>query len=473
MLVSCLKLNGVRPLYSVIRKSSQKVEDILCLYGDETYDFKDRYRVLDEKDYSRFISQRSMKREPAITRSMTSLAYKIGKEMISLAEGMPNEQIFPFDRIEISTKTGGKILLEGDELDMSLQYLPSQGLPSLLSLLREFQQDVHRPPPLERDVLITNGSQHGIYQCVDLLVDPGDPVITTEFTFTGFNSALRPYDPEILAIPEDEDGLIPSLLEECLSQRSALGQRMPRLLYTIPTGNNPTGTVLPAHRRRQIYELACKYDFLIVEDDPYAFLNYTDTRPPSFLSMDQCGRVIRLDSVSKVVCAGLRGAWATLPAPLLHRAELHMQAELLHPCTLAQVILHRVLEARGSLAAHVERTRALCRQRRDALGAALAGARDLPQFARWDTPRAGLFYWLTLHDVPDAYDMAFRTALSHGLLVCPGQAFTFATRAPAPHVRLTFTRAPLAALRGAAERLRDVLRAESARPPRRLRATDG
>ncbi|CAG4966453.1 unnamed protein product [Colias eurytheme] len=470
MLVSCLKLNGVRPLYSVIRKSSQKVEDILCLYGEETYDFKDRYRVLDEKDYTRFISKRAMKREPAITRSMTSLAYKIGKQMISLAEGMPNEQIFPFDRLEISTKSGGKILMEGDELAMALQYLPSQGFPPLLTLLREFQQDVHRPPPLDRDILITNGSQHGIYQCVELLVDPGDPVITTEFTFTGVNSALRPYDPEILAIPEDEDGLIPSVLEDCLSHRSKLGLKMPKLLYTIPTGNNPTGTVLPAHRRRQIYELACKYDFLIVEDDPYAFLNYSDSRPPSFLSLDQCGRVLRLDSMSKVVCAGLRGAWATLPAPLLRRAELHTQAELLHPCTLAQVILYRLLRSRSEFASHMSSARALYRVRRDALGAALAGAGLGPR-AHWDTPRAGLFYWLALRGVRDVHRLAFETAISHGLMVCPGQAFSYDTQAPSPHVRLTFTRAPLADLQVAALRLRDLLVLEQGEE--RLRATEG
>lgn len=87
---------------------------------------------------------------------------------------------------------------------------------------------------------------------------------------------LKPYNPEIISIPEDEQGLIPETLDAVLSDRLSRGLRMPRLIYLVPTANNPTGTTLPAHRRRQIYDLACKYDFLILEDDPYMFLNFDD-----------------------------------------------------------------------------------------------------------------------------------------------------------------------------------------------------
>lgn len=89
---------------------------------------------------------------------------------------------------------------------------------------------------------------------------------------------MKPYQPDIIGIPEDEDGLIPSTLESVLNERLSRGLQMPRVLYLIPTGNNPTGTVIPEDRRRQIYELACKFDFLILEDDPYMFLNYTEVR---------------------------------------------------------------------------------------------------------------------------------------------------------------------------------------------------
>lgn len=89
---------------------------------------------------------------------------------------------------------------------------------------------------------------------------------------------LKPYSPEILDLPEDEDGLIPDTLDSLLGERLKRGLKMPKVLYIIPTGNNPTGTVIPEERRRQIYEMACRYDFLILEDDPYMFLNYSEVR---------------------------------------------------------------------------------------------------------------------------------------------------------------------------------------------------
>lgn len=100
----------------------------------------------------------------------------------------------------------------------------------------------------------------------------------TEYTRNKFPIffQLKPYQPEILGIPEDEDGMIPETLDAVLGDRLRRGLKMPKMMYIIPTGSNPTGTVLPEDRRRQIYELACRYDFLIVEDDPYMFLNYTD-----------------------------------------------------------------------------------------------------------------------------------------------------------------------------------------------------
>lgn len=89
---------------------------------------------------------------------------------------------------------------------------------------------------------------------------------------------LKPYNPEIIGIPEDADGMDPNIIENILSTRLSQGLKMPKALYVIPTGNNPTGSILSEERRIKIYELACQYDFLILEDDPYMFLNYTEVR---------------------------------------------------------------------------------------------------------------------------------------------------------------------------------------------------
>ncbi|KAJ8708266.1 hypothetical protein PYW07_010391 [Mythimna separata] len=463
-----------RAVALVLKKQfSQKdvnVDEFFKFYSESDY-HEDRYKPLSGRDYDRFLSTRALRREPSLTREITSMAYKVGKQMISLAEGMPNEQVFPFTKLEMHTPYD-RLVLEGKELAGALQYVPSQGFPALLSELRKFQEEAHRPPPLPRDLLVSNGGQHGIYQCVELLVEPGDAVLTTEFAYTGIHSVLRPYQPEIIGIPEDADGMRPETLDSVLGERLRKGLKMPKMMYIIPTGSNPTGTVLPEDRRRQIYELACKYDFLILEDDPYMFLNYTDRPVPSFLSLDTCGRVLRLDSVSKVVSAGLRGAWITAPKPLLERLELHTQSELLHPCTIAQVILLQLVQCRQSLATHLSGAREFYRRRRDALHTALA---PLQQLAPFYMPHAGLFFWLQINGVDDVHRMVFQTALQRGLMLVPGQAFQFDIHAPCPYLRLTFSKIKLEDMDKAVKTLGEIIRYEQEQTlqnPKRI-ATEG
>ncbi|KPI98582.1 Kynurenine/alpha-aminoadipate aminotransferase, mitochondrial [Papilio xuthus] len=464
------KLLDLRSCYELSKiRYSDDIPEILKFYSDTPASCQlDKYPKLTEDDYTRFITKKAMKREPADTRQITKLAYKLGKQVISLAEGMPNEEMFPFARLQLSTKTGKDLVLEGSELAAALQYMPSQGYPALLTELRSLQRALHRAPDTH-DVLVTNGAQHAIYQCADMLVEPGDPVLLSEYTYTGALSVLRPYDPELILIAEDESGIVPETLESVLESRLMRGLKMPKLLYVVPTGSNPTGLVIPEHRKKQIYELACRYDFLILEDDPYMFFNYTGIRTPSFLSMDVCGRVLRLDSASKAFSAGLRLGWLTAPAPLVARAELHSQAELLHPSTLSQAIILRVLSDRAALAEHAARARDFYLARRDALGEALQVLRGL---ADWTPPQAGMFYWLRVHGVDDVYDMVFHRALSRGLLLVPGQAFMFDSAQRCSHLRLTFSKLPLHLMAEAALQLRDVILEEHkvAEPRRRAAA---
>ncbi|XP_023946555.2 kynurenine/alpha-aminoadipate aminotransferase, mitochondrial [Bicyclus anynana] len=461
------KLSGARALCALLKcRYSTSADDIFKFYPDEETKVNQKYRVLDEKDYSRFFSKRALRREPAFTRQITALAYKVGKDMISLAEGMPNEAIFPFTRLELTSRAGGKIIFDEKQLGTALQYLPSQGLPALLTELRSFQQALHRPPPLARDVLVTNGSQHGIYQCVELLLNHGDAIVTTEYSYSGVYSVLKPYQPDIIGIPEDEHGMIPETLESVLNERLVRGLKMPKVMYLIPTGNNPTGTVLPEGRRRKIYELACKYDFLILEDDPYMFLNYTD-RVASFLSLDACGRVIRLDSLSKVVSSGMRAAWITAPAAFIQRAELHTQAEILHSCTLTQAISFHLITDRDALATHLLATRAFYEQRRNALSGALRGAGDLLQ---WSEPAGGLFHWVRVRGVRDVYNLVFHTAFDRGLMLVPGQAFQYDSSGPCQFLRLTFSKINEQDIEPTVRLLADIVRHEQqlAKRQRRL-----
>ena len=126
-------------------------------------------------------------------------------------------------------------------------------------------------------------------------------------------------------------------------------ERRPKIMYINPTGANPTGTVLPLDRRRKIYEIASKYDLLILEDDPYYYLQFTKgNRVPSFYSMDVDGRVLRFDSFSKILSSGLRLGFVTGPKPLIERIMLHMQVSSMHTTSLSQFIAKDLLQEWGS-----------------------------------------------------------------------------------------------------------------------------
>ena len=120
-------------------------------------------------------------------------------------------------------------------------------------------------------------------------------------------------------------------------------------MYINPTGANPTGTILPLDRRQKIYQIACEYDLLIMEDDPYYYLQFTNgNRIPSFYSMDTEGRVLRFDSFSKILSSGLRLGFVTGPKPLIERIMLHMQVSSMHTTSLSQFIALDLLNEWGS-----------------------------------------------------------------------------------------------------------------------------
>lgn len=152
---------------------------------------------------------------------------------------------------------------------------------------------------------------------------------------------LKPYKPNLIGIDQDDFGIIPSklieALENCKAYTEEGGGRMPKAIYLNPTGSNPTGCTMSLERRKEIYKICCDYNIIILEDDAYYFLHFLEDQPVSFLSLDVEGRVIRFDSMSKVLSSGLRLAWLTAPKPVVYNIELQIQSAILHPSTLSQV----------------------------------------------------------------------------------------------------------------------------------------
>ncbi|KAL2414731.1 Aromatic amino acid aminotransferase C56E4.03 [Exophiala dermatitidis] len=253
----------------------------------------------------------------------------------------------------------------------------------------------------------------------------------------------------------DDEGLVPESLQSILSSWdvAARGSRKPFLLYTVPTGQNPTGTTMGVERRKTIYDIAQKEDLIIVEDDPYYFLQMPPyigeeatalaSRPshkksltsslPSFLSLDVDGRVVRLESFSKIISPGSRTGWLTATQQLVDRFIKHSECSTQCPSGISQLVLFKLLDEHCGHAGFFDwliHLRLEYKQRRDTLIRACEKYLDR-SVASWRPPAAGMFLWINIdwHKHPDAQlanarmaieEAIYRTAVDNGVLIFRG-----------------------------------------------------
>ncbi|XP_045408465.1 kynurenine/alpha-aminoadipate aminotransferase, mitochondrial-like isoform X4 [Lemur catta] len=333
----------------------------------------------------------------------------------------------------------------------ALQYSQSAGIPELLSWLKQLQVKLHNPPTVhyppsqgQMDICVTNGSQEGIYKVFEMIINPGDNILVNEPIYAGTLQALQPLGCNIMNVASDEHGIIPDSLRETLSRWKPEDSRnpkknTPKFLYTVPNGNNPSGTSLTSDRKKEIYELARKYDFLIIEDDPYYFVQFDKPWAPTFLSMDVDGRVIRADSFSKVLSAGLRIGFLTGPKPLIERVVLHTQVSSLHPSTFNQLMISQLLQQWGEegFLAHVHRVIDFYRNQRNAILA--AADKWLGDLAEWHVPTAGMFLWIKIKGISDVKQLIEEKAIKKEVLMLPGNGFYVDNSAPRPYVRVSYS----------------------------------
>ncbi|XP_078533802.1 kynurenine/alpha-aminoadipate aminotransferase, mitochondrial-like isoform X6 [Lissotriton helveticus] len=267
-------------------------------------------------NYSRFLNSVSAARQQSTMKSLGLLISKSPPSLINLCGGVPNSSTYPFKKASITMHDGSIIEIEEHLMKIALNYSLSQGVPDLVSWLKDLQIRVHNPPTVnyspekgQMELCITNGCLEGLSKVFEMLVSPGDNILVSDPVFEGALRVLKPLGCNIIGVPSDNQGIIPRALKEVLSKWRPEDvrkpeSRSPKFLYTVPTGGNPIGMTLSTERKKAIYQIAREYDFLIVEDDPYFYLQFTKPLAPSFLSMDVDGRVLRADSMSKVISPG-------------------------------------------------------------------------------------------------------------------------------------------------------------------------
>ncbi|KAK2899912.1 kynurenine/alpha-aminoadipate aminotransferase, mitochondrial [Channa argus] len=402
-------------------------------------------------NYARFLTAVSAARKPSPIRILTEIQQRSPPSLISLAGGAPNPNTFPFQSASIEVKNGETVTFDEAAMKRALQYSASSGIPELLTWMKNLQKKLHNPPTAsyspekgQMDMCVTTGSQEGLCKVFEMLVNPGDNVLLDVPTYSGTLAALQPLGCNLINVPSDQHGIIPGDLKEVLSRWNPLevhrpSSTAPKILYTIPNGGNPTGASMTTQRKKEVYELARKYDILIVEDDPYYFLQFNKPWAPTFLSMDVDGRVIRTDSFSKILSSGLRIGFVTGPKPLVDRVVLHIQASTMHTSTFTQLMVSQLLHSWGQegFLQHIDRVIEFYRKQRDAMIS--SADKWLKEVAEWHTPTAGMFLWIKLKGIADTQQLIMERALEKEVLLVPGGVFMINSSDPCPYVRAAFS----------------------------------
>ncbi len=332
--------------------------------------------------------------------------------MISFAGGNPARSALP-------DEVCAEIALDVLEMDGKaiLQYGATEGYAPFLESLHAYAEDtLGTPLPC---VLPTTGSTQGMDLLCKALIDPGDVILVEDPTFLGNMQCMRLYQAKLIPVPSDEDGLLMDALEE------AMRLHHPKMLYVIPTFQNPTGRTLCLERRRAIAELAAKYRVIVAEDDPYRDLRYAGDALPSIKSFDKEGWVVFLGSFSKIISPGLRVGWMAGDADLLRKCTIGKQSADVHTSNLTQAMVDAFLR-RKLLPGHISRICASYKAQCDAMLAELAA---FPEGTRYTRPEGGLFIWVELPEGVDS-KAVLEKCVARGVAYVPGTHFFVGPPAP-------------------------------------------
>jgi 2-aminoadipate transaminase len=301
---------------------------------------------------------------------------------ISFARGVPAPDCLPVAELADCARAA----LERDGRTVLL-YGPGGGY----GPLREWLAARHGVEPGR--VVISNGSLQGFVFLAEHLVRPGARVLVEAPTYDRPLRILARLGAEIVALPMDDEGLLPDALERAVGERD-----VPAFLYTIATFQNPSGRTMSEQRRRRVAEIAQERNLLVLEDDPYGLVRYEGEAPPLLHELAGGDHVAYASSFSKTIAPGLRVGYFVLPAALAAQIEALAVSTYISPPFLTQATVHEFLR-RGNFEPNLERVNGLLRARRDAMLEALE--RHLPDGASWTRPEGGYFIWV---DLPEGVD---------------------------------------------------------------------
>ncbi len=327
--------------------------------------------------------------------------------MISFAGGLPSPDSFDIETIN-------KLFINAMERDGKriLQYGSTEGyqplLDELLKCLRRQGFDIG----LE-NLIVLSGSQQGINLVSKALLNPGDQVAVESPSYLAALQIFRTYQVEYVVIPADQDGMDIDVLTEKLATEK------PKIIYIVPTFQNPSSATLSMERRQQVAKLLSQHEVILVEDNPYGDLRYSGDHLPSIYSLDQSQQTLYLGSFSKTIAPGLRVGYAIGSPDLINKIKICKQGTDVHTSMVSQAIVSEYLN-QGLYEPHIEDVKTLYRGKRDLFLAEMT--KNFPAEVKWNFPEGGLFIWAELPSGYDARDL-FNMAIAEKVAFVPGETF--------------------------------------------------
>lgn len=341
------------------------------------------------------------------------LKFTEGRSIISFGGGMPNPAAFPSTAI---TPIIEHVMRE--HASDALQYGCTEGHTRLRHAIASGMKELYDTDVPAENIVVTSGSQQALYFLAKLFIDPGDVVVTESPTFLGALLTFRSFLADIRGVAVDSGGMDTDALAALLASLAKEGRR-PKFIYTVPTVNNPSGTVMSTERRQRLIALAEEYDTLIIEDDPYGLLLFDGSRMPLITKLDKSGRTVYLGTFSKIIAPGFRIGWLAAQPEIARKVALAKQAEDLCTGSFAQHCVFEIIRHRA-LIPHIEVITALYRNKASVMTAALA--EHFPRGASWTPIKGGLFAWVTLPAHIDARALLAQ-AIERGVAFVAGDAF--------------------------------------------------
>jgi len=356
--------------------------------------------------FERFFSDASQLMKKSAIREILKLTQR--PDMISFAGGLPSPDSFPIE--DIKRVTAEVLEQEGKA---ALQYGTTEGDIKLRTLLAER----HRKDGLNlspENIIITTGSQQALDLCGKIFINRGDVVICGLPSYLGGLNAFSNYGAVLKGIQLDDHGMRPDLLEKTITSLKKEGKTI-KFIYIIPDFQNPTGVTLPLARRLEIIRIAERHDLIIVEDSPYRDVRFAGSPEPLMSSLDTHGRVLTLNTFSKILAPGFRLAWVTGHREIIDKMVTAKQAADLCTPPFVQKITARYIE-QGLLDINLRKTIELYRRRRDYM---LKCFREqMPEGVKWTEPDGGLFLFVTLPPAMDAARLLEKAIRKNVAFVC-------------------------------------------------------